>query len=114
MLDMGVLVGGIGVAFAMSWPRGVVMGFVLGHFFLFCNIVRLARSPELAWSVVFVTLAAATIATDVPGWLATVSVSLIATVAVVVAEMRKPLYHGVGWQWINPGLKARWESRMGE
>jgi hypothetical protein len=33
---------------------------------------------------------------------------------VVVVEMRKPSYHGVGWKWINPGLPAWWESRMVE
>jgi hypothetical protein len=25
--------------------------------------------------------------------------------------MWKPSYHGVGWQWINPGLPTWWESR---
>jgi len=30
------------------------------------------------------------------------------TVAVVVVEMCKPSYHGVGWQRINPRLREWW------
>jgi hypothetical protein len=113
LLDVIILVVGVATAFALAkavWWWGFVVGFVLGHFFLFCNVVRMARPLELAWTGVFVTLAAATVALDVPGWPVTVSVSLVATVVVVVVEIRKPSYHGLGWQWINPGLPAWWES----
>lgn len=94
----------------VNWSWGFVIAFVLGHFFLFCNVVRMARPLELAWAGVFVALAAATIMLDTPGWLVTASVSLAATVVVVMVETRKPSYHGVGWQRINPGLPAWWES----
>jgi hypothetical protein len=113
LLDVIILVVGVAAAFALAmaaWWWGFVVGFVLGHFFLFCNVVRMARPFELAWTGVFVTLAAATIALDVPGWPVTVSLSLVATVIVVVVEIRKPSYHGLAWQWINPGLPTRWES----
>jgi hypothetical protein len=115
-LDVIVLLVGAVAAATMatvdgSW--GFVIGFVLGHFFLFCNVVRLARPLELAWSGVFVALASATVATGVPGWLVTALVSLLATLAVVVVQMRKPSYHGVGWQWINPGLPAWWQAHRG-
>jgi hypothetical protein len=33
---------------------------------------------------------------------------------VVIVEMRKPSYHGVGWQRINPGLPAWWDARVAE
>lgn len=116
-LDVIILVIGVVTALALAtvvWWWGFVIGFVLGHFFLFCNVVRMARPLELAWAGVFVVLAAATVAAETPGWLVTASASLVVTAVVVVVEMRKPSYHGLGWQWINPGLPAWWESRMAE
>jgi hypothetical protein len=114
VLDMAVLTVGVTAAFALAsavfwW--GIMFGFVLGHFFLFCNVVRMTRPLELAWAAVFVFLAAATIALGTPGWRATVSLSLFATVTVVVLQIRKPSYHGAGWRWINPDLPNWWEHK---
>jgi hypothetical protein len=72
----------------------------------------MARPLEFLWSGVFVALAGATIAIDMPGWVATFVVSALVTATVVILEIRKPSYHGVGWKWINPGLPARWEAQM--
>jgi hypothetical protein len=107
-----MLVGAIGgsVLWTMTWWWGFLVGFVLAHFFLFCNVVRLARPLELAWALVFVVLAGATIAVGVPGWPLTAIGSLIVTVVVIVVELRKPSYHGIGWQRLNPGLPTWWES----
>jgi hypothetical protein len=113
VLDVTILALGATVALALAtavWWYGFVVGFALGHFFLFCNVVRMARSLELAWAVVFVVLAAATVALDTPGWQVTVLVSFVATVVVVVVQMRRPSYHGLGWQWINPELPKWWKS----
>ena len=115
--DVIILAIGTATAIALAtviWWWGFVIGFVLGHFFLFCNVVRMARPLELAWAGVFVTLAGATVVVDTPGWLVTVLVSLLVTAVVVAVEMRKPSYHGLGWQWINPGLPAWWNSRVTE
>jgi hypothetical protein len=109
------LVGGLAGTIALSmfaWWQGCVVGFVVAHFFLFCNVVRMARPLELLWSGVFVALAGATIATDIPGWVTTFVVSGVVTVTVVVLEIRKPSYHGAGWKWINPGLPTWWEAQM--
>jgi hypothetical protein len=113
-LDVVVLIFGAIAALAVatvSWSSAFVVGFVMAHFFLFCNVVRLARTLELAWAGVFVSLAATTIVLDVPGWVATAVYSLLVTVVVVDVEMRKPSYHGVGSRWINPGLPAWWQAR---
>jgi hypothetical protein len=107
----GGLVGTI-VLSMFAWWQGFAVGFVVAHFFLFCNVVRMARPLEFLWSGVFVALAGATIAIDMPGWVATFVVSAVVTAIVVVLEIRKPSYHGVGWKWINPGLPARWEAQM--
>lgn len=98
---------------AMTWWWGFVVGFVAANFFLFCNVFRVARPLELAWSALFLTLACATVIFEVPGWLVTATASLGATVGVVLVEMRKPSYHGVGWQRINPGLPMWWEAHRG-
>lgn len=112
MLDVVVLLAGSVGAVVLGGWLGFVVGFVVGHFFLFCNVVRMARPLELAWAAVFVVLAGATAATEHPGWLATASVSLLVTLAVVMVEVRKPSYHGVGWRRINPGLPAWWEAHV--
>ena len=60
-----VLAGGVVAAIVLSmfvWWQGFVVGFVVAHFFLFCNVVRMARPLEFLWSGIFVALAAATIA----------------------------------------------------
>jgi len=104
-----LLSGGAGVIILsmIVWWWGFVLGFVLGHFFLFCNVVRMARPLELLWGGVFVALAGATIVLETPGWLVTALLSLVVTGIVVVVEMRKSPYHGVGWKWINPGLSKK-------
>jgi len=91
-----------------SW--GLVIGLPVAHFFLFCNVFRVSRAFELLWAGVFVLLAVPTIAWGVPGWWTTVVVSVCVMAAVVVAEMFKPSYHGVGWQRINPELRDWWEA----
>ena len=35
-------------------PLSLVLPYVLGHFFLFCNVFRVRRPPELIWAGVFV------------------------------------------------------------
>jgi len=46
-IDVIVLVAGAITASALAtlnyWSWGFVIAFVLGHFFLFCNVVRMAR-----------------------------------------------------------------------
>ena len=70
VLDVIILAVGVTATFALAtavWWWGFVVGFVLAHFFLFCNVMRMARPLELAWAAVFVVLAAATVALDTPG-----------------------------------------------
>ena len=112
-LDIVVLVVGSVAATGLAnitWWWGFVLAFVIGHFFLFCNVFRLARPLELVWAGIFVILSAITIAMDVPGWAITAAASIAATFVLVIIEMRKPSYHGIGWQRINPHLPAWWES----
>ena len=111
--DVVVIVIGAVAAFALAtlvpwW--GLMVAFVVAHFFLFCNVVRMARPLELVWAATFLALAASTLALDVPGWPITTAVSLAVTLVVVALQIRKPSYHGIGWQRINPGLRAWWDA----
>jgi hypothetical protein len=105
-------VGGIAaaVAWQLVWWAGFASVFVLSQFFLFCNVFRVARAPELIWSASFLFVAVPTVLTGIPGWPLTIATALLSTIGVVVCEMRKPSYHGIGWQWINPGLEAWWHA----
>jgi hypothetical protein len=106
VLVVGV-VGSILFGLYVDWI-GYVIGFTHVHFFLFCNVFRISRALELAWAAVFVTLCVATILLEQPGWYVTIGISLCMTILVIVLEMRKPSYHGIGWRTINPGLEAWW------
>lgn len=112
-LDMAVLVvGGITSAYAMTidpW-LGIAIAFVVLHFFLFCNVLRMSRSLELIWAAIFAGLAIATVSLNLVSWPAVFAVSALATVIVVVIEARRPSYHGVGWQKLNPRLPEWWHS----
>jgi hypothetical protein len=116
VLDVAILVGG---AVASAWVSrdnfypGMAIAFVVGHFFLFCNVLRMSRPLELVWAGVFVALAAAVMGGGVFSWPVAFTLSGAVTVAVTVAQARRPSYHGVGWRVINPRLPEWWEARQG-
>jgi hypothetical protein len=89
---------------------GAAIAFVVGHFFLFCNVIRMARPSELTWAVVFIALTISTVILGIPGWPISFFASLIVTVVLAALELRKPEYHGVFWRRINPGLPQWWEA----
>lgn len=78
-LDIVVLVAGaIGSildAQVQLW-FGMAIAFTVGHFFLFCNVFRMPRPLELAWSAFFLLLIVSTITMQQPGWIASIVVSL--------------------------------------
>lgn len=117
MIDGLVIVVGA-IAAAVLWSRmwwiGFIIAFVTGHFFLFCNVFRIARPLELTWAGIFVVLTCCTVLVGMPGWLGTIVMSLIFAAALIHVEMRKPSYHGVLWQWVNPKLSEWWEENKGE
>ncbi len=114
--DVAFLIICLGGAAYAAWATGLpwtgfVVAFVVLHFFLFCNVFRIARVPELIWGGIFAALAGSTIVFGKPGWLATSLISLALTVFLLVRETRQPHYHGVGWQRWNPKLPEWWRSR---
>jgi hypothetical protein len=114
LIDSIVLVAG-SVASMALWPSlpivSVAIAVVVGHFFLFCNVFRIARLPELAWAGVFLLVMADVILWQRLSIPLAVVVVLFMTLLVIGLEMRKPSYHGIFWQAINPDLPQWWAER---
>lgn len=68
--------------------------FVLGHFFLFCNIFRIPRTPELIWAGVFILISAACLIADV-SILHAMWLTLPVTIGILLYSIRLPSYHGI-------------------
>jgi hypothetical protein len=114
VIDALVVAGGIVATVLLAqveWWMGLIVGFSVGHFFMFCNVFRVAKSLELTWSVIFVGLTATTIVTGLPGWPVALGVTLVTTFVVIAAQLRRPSYHGIGWQRLNPKLREWWQAQ---
>lgn len=115
LLDILILfVGLTGSVFLGSriLSAGLIVGFVVLHFFLFCNVFRISRPPELIWASVFVALAAITIFTGLPGWVVTFTTAIILSTFLIWRETKREDYHGIYWERWNPSLPDWWESRQ--
>lgn len=109
VLAVGVV--GCAVLATVDVRLAFLVGFTVGHFFLFCNVFRMPRWLELIWSGVFVALCAATFQLGRPHWWETAAISSVVTVVVIGIAMRQPSYHGIGWQVLNPQLPTWWERK---
>jgi hypothetical protein len=107
-----LIVGGAASGYAMTMDRwlGVAIAFVVSHFFLFCNVLRMSRSLELIWAGVFTILAAATTCLSLLSWPIVFVLSAAMTIVVAMIEASRPSYHGIGWRRINPRLPEWWRS----
>ena len=80
-----------------SWTEGwsLLVAFVVGHFFLFCNVFRIRRKMELWWAALFVINGAVQVAAGsiAFGWLC--GLQCLVTVIVLFIELRHPSYHGI-------------------
>lgn len=115
-IDVGVLI--VGVLFSVLIARfdesfAFVVLFTLGHFFLFCNVIRMSRPLELLWAALFVLLAASTVLTGFPPWIYTFSIMLLVTAILTVVQVLRPSYHGVFWRRLNPDLPQWWAVNRG-
>lgn len=115
LFDIVILCAGVmGSAFAglQLWWAGMIVGLVVLHFFLFCNVFRISRAPELIWAAAIVALAGATILTDYPGWIATPILAVALSSFLIWRETKREDYHGVCWKKWNPGLPDWWQARQ--
>lgn len=114
-VDLAALVLGGGAAYGLfseaAWLSGIIL-FTLGHFFLFCNVLRMARRYELLWAGTFLLLAGSTLLWAQPGWRGTYLGSACATVLLALRQLRHPAYHGIAWQRVNPNLPLWWQAQQ--
>ena len=113
LFDTLVLSLGLAGAFAAGtriWWAGWVTGFVVLHFFLFCNVFRISRSAELVWAAIFLALSTSTIHHGIPGWTATFTGSLSLSAILIWVETKRDDYHGIFWEKLNPDLPTWWKS----
>ena len=92
--------------YTVAKPISYIIAFVVGHFFLFCNISRMSRLPELVWAVVFIVVSILALRFDLLSLFDAFLLSLGLTVLLLILEFRKPSYHGIFWQSLNPNLQT--------
>lgn len=88
-------------AWMLVGDHAMILPIVLGHFFLFCNVFRIPRKPELIWSGVFTLNVAAWIVADAFSWPRVLAIQTPVTVMVVLAAMLRNDYHGLGYAVIH-------------
>lgn len=90
---------------AAVWPfwrdMAILFPVVLGHFFLFCNVFRIARNLELTWAGVFLVNFACWALFGRINWPAILAIQTPITAVLIAREMRKPTYHGAFARTIN-------------
>lgn len=90
-----------GFSAQISETLAVLVLLLVGHFFLFCNVIRMNRSLELIWAVIFLGLSITTLVYGVPELYITVLISFLISIVLTIIQMRRSDYHGVLWDKIN-------------
>ena len=83
---------------AADWLRQFswLIPVVVGHFFLFCNVVRLRRAYELLWAGALLLNAGGTCyLLDAWHWWTILGIQTPATILLLVCEIKSPRYHGI-------------------
>lgn len=97
-------------AFMLRSLPAAIPAYVIFTFFLYCNVFRIRRTPELIWAASFTLTALASFYFQQPSWLFVFAAGIALTIVLIVIEMRHPSYHGVFWRFVNPHLPAWWEQ----
>jgi hypothetical protein len=116
-MDVGIIMLGVCVSVLLARldeRLGMMVLFVLAHFFLFSNVLRMSRPLELIWAGLFVLLAGSTFYLGFPQWNTTLVGMLVVTVILAIIQFLLPSYHGVLWRKNNPNLKQWWDAREGQ
>jgi hypothetical protein len=107
-IDIIVLIIGMvaGVAgYLMIGKIALFAPYVIGHFFLFCNVFRIRRKLELIWATLFVINCAAWIHLVNFNVYAILFSQLIFTFCIIANEIRHAQYHGVFCRRLNLNIK---------
>lgn len=80
----------------------ILTAFVLGHFFLFCNVFRVGERAELAWAGLLLLNVVIVGAVVGGSWWIALPLQCGVTAIIIARTFRRPDYHGIGCQRINP------------
>jgi len=102
-----IFIAAFAIAAAVMWRSDAKLAGLLllpcVQFFLFCNVFRIRRVPELIWAAAYLAVAGWAYATDAAMWIPIAGLLTLGGILIAV-EMFHPGYHGVLWRKINPGL----------
>ncbi len=103
--DAFVLIAVSGFSFFL-WPHipdlAIIALFTLLHFFLFCNIFRIRRKPELIWAGIFLLMAGVGMGIfNASVWIVA-GLQLPVTIYLIFRETRHESYHGLACRLLNP------------
>lgn len=113
--DIAVIVTALATAvwlYGYSEKFSFMVLFVVAHFFLFCNVVRMSRIPELIWGGIFSLGCIYSLYYGFTPWYMAILLALVSTVVLVLLELKKPSYHGVFWLKVNPQLPEWFSKKM--
>lgn len=106
-MDVAVLAGATvsgTAAYQISAGYSLFLPFVVFHFFLFCNVFRIARKPELVWAAVFLLHSFAWSLSGTFNIVLLFGLQSLFTAGVIFRETRQPNYHGVFSRQLNPRI----------
>ena len=113
--DAVAIVAFVAAAVALA-EAGSELGWLLGiasaHFFLFCNVFRIARPLELAWAGWFVLNAGLWFWAGRLGWERVLLCQLPVSGTVLWLGVRSPGYHGIFADRLNPKLQIHLERQQ--
>ncbi len=113
--DTGALVAFGVVAAGLHWLGSSlwsVVAIVGGHFFLFCNVFRVARRRELIWAALFILNVGFWLLLGRLGWFNVLACQLPVSAGIVAWEIKAARYHGVFADRVNPRLNEYLEGRV--
>lgn len=113
-LVIGVFVCTTAVLWHFDCPLWWILVIATGHFFLFCNVFRIARPRELIWAATFILNIVVWACFDHLAWLPVLLCQLPITAGLLIADMRSPLYHGVFANRLNSQLNDYLEGHFHE
>jgi hypothetical protein len=101
---IAVFAGAAFLLWRLDNPLWWMLAIVGCHFFLFCNVFRIARRREFIWAGLFIFNVGAWAWFDNSAWIRVVLSQLPITAGLIIAEMREPGYHGVFATRLNQRL----------
>lgn len=106
-LDCVVIVlalGGTILLWQQTAGLSLIGGLVVGHFFLFCNVFRIPRKPELVWGGLFLIICFVAYLLDAFSPIMLSALIAPVTLVTLIYAIRLPTYHGIFAKRLNPRL----------